>query len=193
MLSGKTKVAKTTKVISRIAVGTTNKCKVGAVIKTIQEYPHISNAEVVAFKAPSGVSEQPMGIETTAQGARNRAEAAWNLSKNCDVALGIESGLFKLDDGSYYDVCVCSSFDGNRHHLGMSCAFEVPSAIMKFVQEDDMDLSQACNASGITSDPRLGEHGGLIAILTNDRVTRGKYTNQAIRMALIHTEKSQWM
>ena len=82
----------------------------------------------------------------------------------------------------------------------MSCAFEIPKAIMTHVLgtaaeggSPGMDLAKACNASGITSDPRLGENGGLIGILTRDRVTRGAYTRQAISMALIHTEQPQWM
>lgn len=35
-----------------------------------------------------------------------------------------------------------SAFDGIRHHLGLSCAFEIPSAILSFVFEDKLDLSQ---------------------------------------------------
>jgi non-canonical (house-cleaning) NTP pyrophosphatase len=74
----------------------------------------------------------------------------------------------------------------------MSCAFEIPDEILRHVKEDGLDLSQACNASGITRDPKLGEHGGLIGILTHGRVDRGIYTRQALACALICVEQRQW-
>ena len=84
--------------------------------------------------------------------------------------MGIESGLFELG-GSWFDVCVVSAFDGSKHHLGLSCAFAIPPPIMSFVH-NGLDLSQACNAAMITSDPKLGEHGGLIGLLSSSRITR---------------------
>ena len=41
------------------------------------------------------------------------------------LALGIESGIFEVS-GRYYDGCFVCAYDGARHHLGLSCAFEVP-------------------------------------------------------------------
>ena len=90
----------------------------------------------------------------------------------------------------------------------MSCAFEIPPTIIPHVTKGGMDLSQACNpnpnpnpilphvtnggmdpsqacnASGITSDPRLGEHGGLIGLLSSNRLTREEDTVQALSTAL---------
>ena len=83
----------------------------------------------------TGVSEQPIGVETVAEGARNRAEAAWGKVESRDYAVGIESGLFMLSGGKYYDVCACSIYDGETHNMGFSCAFEIPKGIMKFVHE----------------------------------------------------------
>jgi non-canonical (house-cleaning) NTP pyrophosphatase len=103
------------------------------------------------------------------------------------LALGIESGLFALEyDGRrrYYDVCVVSAYDGARHHLGLSCAFEIPQPILRHVLEEGMDLSQACNVSAITTDPKIGEHGGLIGLLSSSRITREEYTVQALNTAL---------
>ena len=58
----------------------------------------------------SGIAEQPIGLALTAQGARNRAVAAY--AEACRVlppaarsgavlALGIESGIFEVSGGSY--------------------------------------------------------------------------------------------
>ena len=249
---------------------------------------------------PSGVAEQPLSIEETAKGAKNRAKAAHSAaiaevhaSGNVAIAqaaasggagpagsgrqpvlgIGIESGLFVLD-GTHFDVCVASAYDGAKHHLGdrllacslllpppprllsrsyslplsrlhlallwllagLSCAFEIPPAILKHVVGKDggCDLSevrhgrrsrdtgveavtwlplllhlaamtccydllmrrvpsphtQACNRSGITSDPKLGEHGGLIGLLSSGRLTREAYTVQALSTALFFASEA---
>ena len=191
-----------------VAVGTTNACKLGAVVKCLAEYPEVVRgnegvrlrAAISAHKVPSGVSEQPMSLDETARGAKNRALAAHAaaLAEQSTAAaattaaggrrrilgLGIESGLFQLD-GATFDVCVVSAFDGQSHHLGLSCAFEIPKPILRHVLGPERcDLSQACNRSGITSDPKLGEHGGLIGLLSSSRLTREAYTLQAISTAV---------
>ena len=67
-------------------------------------------------------------------------------------------------------------------------AIDRPQILRHVLGPERCDLSQACNRSGITSDPKLGEHGGLIAILSAERVTRLDYTVQAITMALFFGE-----
>ena len=52
-----------------------------------------------------------------------------------------------------------------------------------------MDLSQACNAAGVTSNPKLGEAEGLIGVLSNGRVTRQAYTEQALQMCFFFLEQ----
>ena len=83
------------------------------------------------------------------------------------------------------DVCVASAFDGAEHHLGLSCAFEVPPAVARALfSKAGMDLSKASNDAGVSSDPKLGEHGGLIGCLSWMAITREEYTVQAVRTAL---------
>lgn len=179
----------------RVAVGTTNPCKLGAVRTALQTYPLVaSHAAVQGVKGiASGVSEQPMTVEETATGARNRAEAAHKAHGGGPgvLALGVESGLFMVS-GAHFDVCVVSAYDGTTHHLGLSCAFEIPPPILRHVLTGGLDLSQACNTAQITSDPKLGEHGGLISILSHGRVTRLDYTVQAVMMALFFAENPRW-
>ena len=173
------------------AVGTTNACKLSAVRKAIAAYPEVCGA-VSAHKVASNVSEQPMTLDETTRGAKNRAEAAAAAAcaekKASDASMrvlgiGIESGLFALD-GKYFDVCVVAAYDGRHHHIGLSCAFEIPPTILTHVLDGGADLSQACNRSGITNDPKLGEHGGLIGLLSSGRLTREAYTVQALNTAL---------
>ena len=63
------------------------------------------------------------------------------------IGIGIESGLFFTPkDGRMFDTTVCSSTeDGVQFQQGLSCSFEVPPVVAKFVK-DGMDLCQAANA-----------------------------------------------
>ena len=180
-----------------LAVGTRNKCKVTAVRAVAALNPALSGATVIPYSVHSGIPEQPLTLEITRTGAINRARAAFTEAKNAGsstvLAVGIESGLFQPDGdtGRAFDVCVCmATEDGESFNMGLSCAFEIPAKLMECVRQG-MDLAQACNACKITSDPHIGEHGGLIGILSNGRVTRQAYTEQALQMALLFLENRE--
>ena len=194
-----------------VACGTQNKCKVEALRQSLEAhptYPCFDGAQMLPFKVPSEISEQPMTLEETTCGADNRARNARAAAiktlemetssvssenrKPVVVGIGLESGLFKNPgDGRTYDVCVASvSFDGKTFRHGLSCAFEIPPKVLEFVHQG-MDLSQACNAAGLTSNPDLGQAEGLIGILTRGRVTRLAYTRQAIEMAFAGLDTPQ--
>ena len=182
------------------AVGTQNKCKVAAVHAVAASIPPLAGHNIMPFNVDSGIPDQPLTLDITRKGAINRAQAAYAEARKATatasqpiIALGIESGLFfpDGDTGRAFDVCVVmATEDGESFNMGMSCAFEIPSSVMKFVN-DGMDLSQACNAAGLTSDPKLGENGGLIGILSRGRVTRQQYTEQALQMALFFVENTE--
>ena len=63
-------------------------------------------------------------------------------------------------------------------------------ALARSLLEEGLDLSQACNASLITNDPKLGEHGGLIGLLSSGRLTREAYTVQALSTALFFASEA---
>ena len=183
-----------------VVVGSLNQCKLKAVRNVVRSYPRLARApRAQGVSGPSGVSEQPLTLEETIRGARSRAQAALAACCSSDatcsrpslVALGIESGLFSIE-GTYFDVCVVSAYDGREHHLGLSCAFQIPPRILSNVLDHGMDLSQASNAAGITKDPKLGEHQGLIGILSHGRLSRLSYTETAVHTALLWAENARW-
>ena len=190
-------------VFTMCAVGTENVCKLAAVQDVIKQFADngsclASNASVVPTKVPSGVAEQPLSLRETRDGARNRAKAAYErvrasvrqAEEGKLIGIGIESGLFHVEDEErYYDVCVSSVYDGEQFREGLSCAFEVPQKIMKFVLKNDMDLSQASNAAGVASNPFLGQAEGLIGKLSHGRINRQEYTRQAIAMSLMSADR----
>ncbi|KAL3932009.1 MAG: hypothetical protein SGPRY_000881 [Prymnesium sp.] len=96
----------TRRLFERVAVGSTNPCKVSAVHRAISSFPATADARSIrGFSVSSCVSEQPIGMEETARGARNRAEQAHTAAGGgaSVLGLGIESGLFAID-GRHYDV-----------------------------------------------------------------------------------------
>jgi inosine/xanthosine triphosphatase len=172
-----------------IKVASTNEVKVSAVREVIQFYDFLRESEVVPVKVPSGVSEQPKSLEETVRGARNRAIASF---VDCDYSFGIESGLFEVPYSltGYLDLCTCVIYDGDLCGIGLSSAFECPPDITQFMIEEGLDMNDACNKAGLTTNPKLGSAEGAVGILTGGRVLRKEYTKQAVIMALVHLENA---
>eukprot|EP00928_Gymnodinium_smaydae_P061082 TRINITY_DN4515_c0_g1_i3.p1 TRINITY_DN4515_c0_g1~~TRINITY_DN4515_c0_g1_i3.p1 ORF type:complete len:211 (+),score=31.99 TRINITY_DN4515_c0_g1_i3:61-633(+) len=166
------------------AVGTTNPSKLAAVKRALSQYGALASAEIQGAKVDSGVSDQPMTMEETTQGARNRARAARAAIEGATIGIGMESGLFKTG-GKLFDLSACAIDDGEQFHIGYSCAWELPDAVRRRVEEEKMNLTEAFNAEGICNDPNIGDKGGVISLLTGGRVTRTDYTVQSIQMALL--------
>lgn len=178
----------------KIAIGSTNEIKVKAVEEAIRNYPDLQLAEVFSFSVPSGVSKQPLTLEETIQGARNRAAHAFTKCEGCKYSLGIESGIspaFGAQTG-FVHICVCMIYNGSDYHMGLSTGFEIPPSILDLMVEDKMDLSEACFHSGITANPSVGHAEGLIGILTKGRLCRKEYTKQAIISAFVQIENYSW-
>ena len=173
-----------------IRVGSENRNKIEAVRQVIQNYDFLKLAGVEGCKVDSGVSEQPSSLEETIQGATNRAK---NAFQNCNYSIGLESGMIPVyieGKKRYFQHTVCSIYDGKKHGLGFSPAFELPPKVAKFMLEGK-DLEQATLNSGLTSNPRIGKAEGIIGILTQGKVTRMDYTKPAIQMVLIHLQNPE--
>lgn len=90
----------------------------------------------------------------------------------------------------FMDICVCAIYDGTEFHLGISSAWEFPDPkVTALMIEEGLDMSQAINKAGLTTNPNIGMEEGAIGILTKGRVDRKAYTKQALRTALIHLEQ----
>lgn len=173
-----------------ITVASNNKVKVSAVTEIIKEYPHLAHARVATIKTSSGVADQPKSLEETMRGATNRARDAWG---NCDYSIGLESGLMHVPGSKtgYMDVCVCAIYDGKEFHFGLSSAWEFPKKeVLDLILNKGLDMNQAMNKAGLTNNPRIGSEEGAIGFFTKGRLDRKEYTKQALRVALIHLEKS---
>jgi len=170
-----------------INVGTKNPAKIEAVWEIIKDYDFLKDAAVKGVAVASGISEQPLVLEETLQGAMNRAKNAWH---DCDLSFGLESGMFPVahTKTGFMDVGVCAIYDGRQYHLGFSSCFEYPKEVTKLVLQAGLNISDASRQTGLTEHEYIGHAEGTIGILTKGRVTRKDYTKQSIAMALIHLE-----
>ena len=161
----------------------------------VDGYPYLNQAELVSVAAPSGVTEQPLSLEETVQGAKNRAEQAFHQERSEHrLGIGLESGLMQVPttDDEYMDICICAVYDGTHHHIGMSCGFRLPNEVTRLIFEEKLDLNQAMTRCGITNNHRLGAAEGSIGLFTKGRICRKEYCKQSLITALISVENAQY-
>lgn len=167
----------------KFTVGSQNPVKLEAVRDVVLSCDMFKNAEFKALPVDSGFPEQPVGLEETIGGARNRAV---NAFRNCDLSVGLESGLIPvpLTDSGYMNLTACAIYDGSAYYTGLGPAFELPRDIARLVIIDRLDLNEAVLTAGLSRDPHIGRTQGLIGLLSGGRVSRAEYSKPAVSMAL---------
>ena len=119
------------------AVGTLNAGKHQAVQDCFNRWPQMAGVGLKGVNVPSGVSDQPMGLDETIEGAKNRAKAAYAAcapDDSCVVGVGLESGLV-ISGGMHFDCCACAIFDGASEYVGVSSLWALPPAFVATYQE----------------------------------------------------------
>lgn len=175
----------------KVVIGTKNKAKIAAVEEQFSDYPALANASISGVEVASGVSEQPLSLSETVQGAVNRARAAKNSDSDIDYGIGLESGLFEVPEtlSGYLDICICAIVDDAHTYVGTSSGWEFPNPeVIKSMIESGLDMTQTSLKAGLTQDEELGQNQGAIGLVTNGRLDRKGYTKESIRNALIHLE-----
>lgn len=175
--------------IADIVVASMNQVKLSAVEEVVADYAGFSSVKVRGVAVETSVRDQPLSLEEVVRGAKERAVRAF---ADCKLSIGLESGLMEIPvtDGEYMDICICSIYDGQRHHIGMSCGFRLPKEVTNLIVNEGLDLNQAMHRCGLTCNPTLGGAEGAIGLLTNGRICRKDYCKQAIITALISIENS---
>lgn len=174
----------------KIIVGSKNPVKVEAVREVLADYKNFAKYDIVGIETSSGVSGQPRSLEETIRGAINRSRVVFS---DCSYSFGIESGLMHVPytKTGMMNFCACVICDGINFHLGFSSMFELPVDVSHMIKNDTIDINKAFYRCGLTTDPKIGSSDGVIGFLTNNRVTRKEYTQQAVHMALIYLENKE--
>lgn len=143
-----------------IRVGTANPMKVAATRQAFSRF--FKKIKVVGVDVASSVSAQPISFGEIARGARERAHRSF---RDCEFAVGIEAGIFRVGPVSPrpFQVTLACVFDGAREALGAGPFYEVPPSLVREVVRADT---------------------GSVALVTRGRVTRQSVTRDAVLMAL---------
>ncbi len=153
--------------IRRIAVGSTNPVKIGAVRAVVARIaPHVV---VEAFAVPSSVGDQPVGDEETIRGALARARGAL-AAGGADLGIGIEGGVVDEPAGGLR-TCAWAAVaapDG-RTGVGGSLAMSLPPAVAAAVRSG-LELGHAMDRLTGEHDTKRG--AGAVGILTGGLVDR---------------------
>jgi len=161
------------------ALGTTNPGKLEACKRCFEEWPDNISFRLRGVSVPSGVSEQPMGLEETLLGAKHRAAAAFSQVAGASIGIGLESGLV-IVDGVHVDFCACAIYDGTHHYVGLSSGWALPPRVASsFAQRG---YNQAFEDIGIPADDR---GAGVLGQLSGGVLSRPKQMKESISMALL--------
>lgn len=174
----------------KITVGSTNQAKIQAVIEVVHECALFTNPEVVGVDVSVEQFGHPVGIDAIVKGAMDRAKHAF---LNCDLSVGIESGLLPVPHTKtgYVEIAVCAMYDGQQFHLGTSSGYEWPKAVAEMIVKGGKDGSQAMREVGLTSHEKIGIAEGAVGLLTKGKLNRTQQNKQAVIMALVPLENKE--
>jgi len=157
----------------RIGLGSQSEVKQAAVHNALHQSGF--DAEVVAVKALSGVSEQPFNDETI-EGAQNRARHTAILVPDADITIAIESGIF-LRREYWLDIAiVVVRFPDGEFFQAESEGVVFPTDAVEEVQRRGASawtvgkILQEWNRVQLHNDPHLSLVGRSRADFINDTV-----------------------
>lgn len=188
-----------------VGVGTGNPLKFEAVRRVFLEQYAFQKIHFHSFDVPSGVENQPIGMETVVAGAVNRAKLALeelkklagehqpNLPEEKIFGVGIEAGLVRVPRTitGFLDYQYCAIIDGcGQLALGSGPGWEYPPEVIRQISAD-RQLEIGTVMGTIAGNTNIKYQNGAIGFYTANRMTRGKITELAIHTALIPILNSQ--
>lgn len=160
-----------------VVVGSRNPGKLGAVQDALVRCQ--IEAEVRAVPVPSGVADQPMTLEETLRGAKERARAALHRS-SADLAVGLEGGIFCVD-GEWFEAGWIHVTGSGVEASAPTAGFPVPSSLLPHLLVG-RDLNEAVEAELGVRD--IGEGAGLTGYLSRSLLVRQDLYTDGVVMAL---------
>jgi inosine/xanthosine triphosphatase len=165
--------------VKRIAVGSTNPVKVGAVRAIVTT--RWLDAHVEGVAVASTVRDQPFGDDETIRGAIARAIAARD-ALGAELGVGIEGGVVEHADGGLWTCAWAAVVDrSDRQGVGGSLAMQLPSSVAQLVR-GGMELGHAMDQLIGAHDTKRG--AGAVGILTDGMVDRQRAYEVLVMYAL---------
>ena len=164
--------------IHRVAVGSTNPVKLGAVRAVLRQLAPSISVEGVAVG--SGVPDQPHGDEQTIAGAANRAHAA-RAALDADLGVGIEGGVVETPTGMRTCAWAVVATRDGATHVGGSLSMPLPDTVAALIR-DGAELGHAIDRLAGTEN--IKHSAGAVGILTEGLVSRQQAYEVIIAYAL---------
>ena len=173
--------------IRRVAVGSENRVKIGAV-RAVFERAGI-DPEITGVAVASDVPDQPRGDDETILGARTRAERAL-VKADADLGLGLEGGIVVDHDGNMRTCAwaVAVSHDG-RQGTGGSLVMPLPPSVAQAIRSG-MELGHAMDLVTGSHDTKRGV--GAVGILTAGLIDRQRAYEVLVTYALAPWLAAEW-
>ena len=148
----------------RVVVCSKSPLKRAAVERAVAQLDLEPDGDCVQSNAPSGVSDQPQGLQEIDLGATIRLGAGRRLDPKPDVAIAAENGLIAFG-GHAYDVAVVKvELESGAIGTATSVGVQVPDAIVAAAREPGKTVGKAIVArmggQGDHRDPHSELTGG---------------------------------
>lgn len=160
----------------KIALGTTSENKVKYLNNALNEFNY-TNYKLDFYDVKSHVSEQPLSLNETIQGSKNRSYNAF-LHSNANICFGLEGGLEFYEDFACY-VCTATAFVNNKFITGISSQLQIPNQVYQKIRHGD-DLSDNLN--------RYITNSKNEELLKNMILSREEMFNEALRNCLLQID-----
>lgn len=163
----------------KIVVASKNPVKIRATRLGFESY--FSTFDIEGVTVNSGVADQPVGIDETLKGARNRAERAKQFYPQADFWVGIEGGIEFLESGLTAFAWVVM-LNAEKRGESKTTSFALPPKVAELI-EQGYELGIANDM--LFKKDNSKQKSGAVGILTNGKVTRTELYKQAVQLAFI--------
>ncbi len=162
----------------KIAIGTKNQAKVGAVEAIVSEY--FSDVQFEHVDVASEVSVQPFSNEETRQGAINRARNAL-IATQADIGFGLEGGVEEIDGVMYCCNWGAVALKDGTILSSAGAQFALPEKIAIELRSGK-ELGPVMDV--YTNEKDIRQHAGAIGIFTNGLIDRKEMFEHIVKLLI---------
>ena len=136
------KIVVSARVRSVVSIGSRNRAKTEGVRRAFKHF--LRDVDFKELDVTAMVKNQPMNMDETVKGARQRAELAVKTD-GADFGVGVEAGLVELAEGFFLNVQIAAIVDSSgRLSFGCSSGFPIPSRFVERLRKNYEELDRYC-------------------------------------------------
>ena len=165
-----------------IWVASANPVKIQATLDAFRQVFPGEKFRIEGIPVSSGVPDQPVGVEQTLEGARNRVAALKEKQPNIDYYVGMEGGITSLEKDTFAFAWMYVETPSGKTGKAMTGYFQLPGAIQKLLEEG-VELGHAIDR--VFAKQNSKQKGGAVGMMTDGLIDRTAYYVHAMILALV--------